>query len=120
MTVGSANLVAPSSSESRRSPTTSRRSPTRASSPTSSMSSWPPSSRLPRCYSPPRTRTMALALSGAPQFGQSSPPDYLRGGPPRAVHPDAGRGGALLRPGGRRRDVGPGPDALGGGGQGGG
>ena len=57
--------VAPSNSGSRRSPTTSRRSPTRASSRTSSMSSWPLSSRSPRCYSPPRTRTKALVV----QFG---------------------------------------------------
>jgi hypothetical protein len=38
---------------------------------TSSMSSWPPSSRSPRCYSPPRTRTKALAAqSGATAPGQ--------------------------------------------------
>jgi threonine dehydrogenase-like Zn-dependent dehydrogenase len=55
----------PSNSGSRRSPTTSRRGPTRASSRTSSMSSWPPSSRSPRCYSLPRTRTKALVV----QFG---------------------------------------------------
>jgi transposase len=46
-------------------PTTSRPGPTRASSRMSSMSSWPPSSRSPRCYSPPRTRTKALMV----QFG---------------------------------------------------
>src|SRR6266581_1225849 len=60
MTVGSANRVAPSNSGSRRSPTTSRRGPTRASSRTSSMSSWPPSSRSPRCYSLPRTSSTLL------------------------------------------------------------
>src|SRR5215472_4343661 len=57
MTVGSANRVAPSNSGSRHSPTTSRRGPTRASSRTNSVSSWPPSSRSPRCYSLPRTRS---------------------------------------------------------------
>jgi hypothetical protein len=56
-------------SGSRRSPTTSRRGPTRASSRTSSMSSWPPSSRSPRCYSPPRTKTKALVV----QFGCTAP-----------------------------------------------
>jgi len=33
------------------------------------MSSWPPSSRSPHCYSLPRTRTKALVV----QFGWTAP-----------------------------------------------